>query len=613
MRRTQLIRLSVALASCAVAAGCARRGPPAGPAFDRREVRIPMRDGVRLFAVIMSPRGSSQPLPILLVRTPYGASGWRESEAVPGRYAALARDGYIFVEEDIRGRGRSGGTFEMTRPNRAPGDTSATDEGTDAWDTVEWLIHNVANNSGKVGLFGSSYPGWLAEEALIGTHPAIKAISPQAPMTDTWMGDDWFHQGAFRMAFGFEMAWFMEGDMVDAGPLPVSGDSYAWYLAFPSLSALTERTRAMRLPSWRRFAEHPAYDSVWQRRAFQRAVTRLGVPTLTVGGFWDQEDLLGPQETYRTLERLDTAGINHVVLGPWYHGEWTLPGRDSLGPIHWPGAASDSFLARTLAPWFAWWLHGEGDGRFPDARVFDAATGRWRSFDRWPPREAKARDLYLRAGGVLSFERPASRDGFDQYVSDPADPVPFYRRPIAPIYGRGSHWRTWLVEDQRFVEGRPDVLVWKTAPLTADVTIAGDVAAHLFASTTGSDADWVVKLIDVHPEIAERPDLAGYELMVAADIMRGRYRESWERPEPIPPDSVLPYTVSLHQQFYTFRRGHRIMVQVQSSWFPLYDRNPQTFVPNIFLAPASAYRAATERIYRTARRPSHVELPVLSR
>ncbi len=602
------------------APGCAQQRDSA-PRFERREVMIPMRDGVKLFAVIMAPRGATEPLPILVTRTPYGAEGWEAGDGAPPNLAALAADGYVFVEEDIRGRNRSEGTFVMNRPNRDPRDSAATDESTDTWDTVEWLIHNVPNSNGRVGLFGISYPGWLTEEALIGAHPAVKAISPQAPMTDTWMGDDFFHQGAFRQSYGFEYAWGMEAGEVGAGRLPITGgDTYAWYLSFPSLMALTDSMGALRIPTWQRFIEHPAYDSVWQRRAFERTVTGLSVPTLTVGGFWDQEDLYGPQATFEALERYDRTGINHLVIGPWSHGQWGYPGGESLGNVHWGSETSDTFLITIQAPWFAYWLKGKGSGYFPDARLFDGGRDQWRSFDRWPPGQAKPRALYFHADGRLSFDQPTEREGFDQYVSDPANPVPYRPRPVEVTYSRGSRWARWMTEDQRFVDGRPDVRTWATPPLAADVTIAGDVTAQLFASTTGQDADWVVKLIDVYPdaathapEVVAHPEMAGHELMVAGDIMRGRYRRSWERPEPIPPDSVEPYTVDLHHQLYTFRRGHRIMVQVQSTWFPLYDRNPQTWADNIFLAPADAFRAQTERIYRTASQPSHVAVMVLPR
>jgi putative CocE/NonD family hydrolase len=597
------VAAALALVGSAAAQGA---GAPAN-ALDCREVMIPMRDGVHLHAIIVEPTGPHEALPILMTRTPYGVPGC----PLGGR----APDGHARVWEDIRGRNRSEGVFVMNRPNREPSDSAATDESTDTWDTVEWLIHNVPANNGRVGIVGISYPGWLAEEPLIGPHPAVKALSPQAPMTDTWMGDDFFHQGAFRQSYGFEYSWGMEARMVGAGPLPITGpDAYDWYLSFPSLKALTDSTGAMRIPTWRRFVEHPAYDSVWQRRAFELVVKRLTVPTLTVGGFWDQEDLFGPQATYAALERLDPGGLNHLVIGPWSHGQWGGPGGEQLGNVRWGQATSDTFLLRVQEPWFDYWLKGQGDGQFPKALLFDGGARAWRTFDAWPPPEARPEALYFHADGVLSFEAPAEHAGFDQYVSDPAHPVPYRPRPVEVTYSRGSRWARWMTEDQRFVDGRPDVLSWRTAPLTEDVTIAGNVTARLFASSTGSDADWVVKLIDVYPDSAGAdPGMGGYELMVAGDIMRGRYRESWEHPAPRPPDTVEPYTVDLHYQLYTFRRGHRIMVQVQSSWFPLYDRNPQTFVPNIFLAPASAYRAATQQIYRSAERPSRVEVPVLPR
>ena len=568
--------------------------------YDGREAMIPMRDGVRLFTVIMTPRAAAEPLPLLLDRTPYGATPYVD--------ISLAPDRYIFVSQDIRGRNRAEGTFVMNRPTKDARDSSAVDETTDAYDTVEWLIHNVPNNNGRVGVTGVSYPGWLAEVVLLGPHPAVKAVSPQAPMTDTWLGDDFFHQGAFRQLYGFGYAWGLEGERAGVGPFPTLGnDRYAWFLAFPSLKALTDSMAAMRIPTWRRFVEHPAYDREWQGRAFQRLVTRLSVPTLTVGGWWDQEDLFGAQETYRTLERFDTAGTNFLVIGPWFHSQWAGQGGTSLGNLRFGSATADSFLVRMQAPWWAYWLKGRGDGRFPEAWLFDAGTNVWRSFDRWPPAEATSRGLYLHGNGQLSFDPPAEPTGFDQYVSDPANPVPYVPRSI-----ESQSWTRWMTEDQRFLDGRPDVLSWRTEPLAEDVVIAGDVTARLFASTTGSDADWVVKLIDVYPDsVPDRREMGGYQLMVAGDIMRGRYRRSWERPEAVRPNAVASFTVDLHQQSYTFRRGHRIMVQIQSTWFPLYDRNPQTFVPNIFLAPASAYRAQTHRIYRTSAQPSHVEVMVL--
>jgi putative CocE/NonD family hydrolase len=575
-------------------------GPPV-QAFERREVMIPMRDGVRLLTVILAPRGGGEPLPILLTRTPYGAN------VSPSR--ELLADGYIFVAQDIRGRGRSEGTFVMNRPTRAPRDSAGVDETTDAYDTVEWLVSNVPNNNGRVGIKGVSYPGWLAEVVLLGPHPAVKAVSPQAPMTDTWMGDDFFHQGAFRLTFGFGYSWGMEGEAAGMGPRPEMGDDpFDWYLSFPSLEALTDSFDLLRVPTWRRFVEHPAYDGEWQGRAFQRLVTGLSVPTLTVGGWWDQEDLYGPQATYTTLERYDGADVNVLAIGPWSHGQWSGGSAASLGTLRFASATADSFRLGIEAPWFAYWLKGRGDGRFPEAWLFDAGRNEWRSVEAWPPREAEVRGLYFRADGRLSFEPPPERAGFDEYVSDPANPVPYQARPVERA------WDRWMTEDQRFADERADVLSWQTEPLADDVTIAGGVTARLFASTTGSDADWVVKLIDVYPDsVPDRPEMRGYQLMVAGDIMRGRYRRTWDRPEAVRPNAFEAYTVDLHQQYYTFRRGHRIMVQVQSSWFPLYDRNPQTWVPNIFEAPASAYQAQTHRVQRTAAQPSHVEVMVLPR
>jgi hypothetical protein len=574
-------------------------GPPVR-VFQRRDTMIAMRDGVRLFTTIVRPRTVSEPLPILLTRTPYGAFPYASRE--------LIEDGYIIVSQDIRGRGRSEGTFVMNRPMRAQGDSAAVDETTDAYDTVEWLIHNLANNNGRVGVRGVSYPGWTAEVVLLGPHPAVKAVSPQAPMTDTWMGDDFFHQGAFRLMYGFTYSYNMEREMAGLGPLTEpAGDPYDWYLAFSSLAALTDSFDLLRIPTWRRFVEHPAYDSEWQGRAFQRLVRELTVPTLSVGGWWDSEDLFGPLATYVALERFDTAAVNNLVIGPWSHGQWLGQGGTRLGGLRFGSATADSFRIGIEAPWFAHWLKDRGDGQFPEAWLFDAGTNRWRGFDRWPPYEAEVCRLYFRADGRLSFDLPTGGSGFDEYVSDPADPVPYQRRPV------GRVWAQWMTGDQRFAAERPDVLSWQTEPLEDEVTLAGNVTARLFASTTGSDADWVVRLIDVYPDtVPGRPEMGGYQLMVAGDIMRGRYRHSWEQPEAIRPGAVESYTVDLHQQHYTFRRGHRIMVQVQSTWFPLYDRNPQTWVPNIFEAPASAFRAQRHRVHRTAAHPSHVEVMVLS-
>jgi len=602
MHRSASLALAALLLSAAAAAA---QAPDSG--YTRREEMVRMRDGTRLFTVVLTPPGRAEPLPIILLRTPYGTTGAAEYLGV----RELAGDGYIFALQDIRGRYRSEGSFVMTRP---PAPAGGVDESTDTWDTIDWLVKNVAANNGRVGMFGVSYDGWLTDMALIGPHPALKAVSPQASVGDFWMGDDFFHQGAFRQSYGLEYAWMMEAsnDQSDL-PRPSRFDTYDWYLSFPTLDSLARAVGAARWPTWRRFVEHPAYDEVWRSGALTTHLRHTTVPTLTVGGWWDQEDLYGPQATYRVREATDSAGINYLVAGPWSHGQWLGGPGSALGNAQFGSNTGEHFRREVLAPWFAYWLKGRGDGRFPEARVFDAGAREWRSYGRWPPAGAVATKLYFGPGGRLTFTAPAAPAGADSFVSDPRHPVPYRPRPVEWTYdARGSRWQRWMTEDQRFVDGRPDVLVWQTEPLERDVVLAGDVRARLFASTTGSDADWVVKLIDVYPDSVEgRPQMGGYELMVAGDVMRGRYRNGFERAAPIPPNTVLPFTVDLHQQAYTFRRGHRIMVQVQSTWFPLYDRNPQTFVPNIFHARAGDYRAQTHRIARSARYPSHIEISVL--
>jgi len=580
-------------------ASVARAQQPAPPAADsdyaQSDFMIPMRDGVRLHAVIVTPKNATGPLPILLERTPYGTDGFATRIARSAKRLGL--DGYIYAQQDIRGRFGSEGAFDMNRPPHSG--HAGTDESSDTYDTIDWLVKN-------------SYPGWLTAVAGIGAHPALKAISPQAPMGDAWMGDDFFHQGAFRVSYGLEYSWMMEASSdLSVTPSPARYDTYEWYLSFPTLGALAQAVGADRWPTWRRFVEHPAYDSVWQAHALPRYFTHTTVPTLTVGGWWDQEDEFGPLASYATLDRTDSAGLSHLVMGPWYHGQWFADSGVALGNVRF-GRATGFDFRELQSRWFAYWLKGEGDGKFAEATVYDAGANEWRSFDRWPPKEAEHRRLYLRAGGALSFDPPSTEAGADSFISNLAHPVPYRPRPVERTYSPTSRWRRWETEDQRFADGRPDVLTWQTGPLAQDVTLAGNVVAHLYAATTGSDADWAVKLIDVYPDtVPDRPTMGGYELMVTGDIMRGRYRTSWEHPAPIPPNAVEPYTVDLHQQAYTFRKGHRIMVQVQSTWFPLYDRNPQTFVPNIFKARAADYRARTHRVYRTVQYPSHVEIDVV--
>ncbi|MEO8450118.1 MAG: CocE/NonD family hydrolase [Gemmatimonadota bacterium] len=577
--------------------------------YGRREEMIPMRDGVKLFTIIIAPKTSSAPLPFLFLRTPYSATA-DVGEPFPTEYVRdMAQDGYIFVFQDIRGLYKSEGQFVMNRPWQHG---KGVDETTDTYDTVAWLLANVPGNNGRVGALGISYPGWLTEMVGMSGHPAVRAVSPQAPMTDTWMGDDFFHQGAFRQSYGLEYSYSLETSKDGAEFNVGVYDMYDWYLRQGTLARMTD-TLGKKLPTWRAFIAHPAYDDFWRARAVQRIWTKTTVPTLTVGGFWDQEDLFGPQAVYRALEGNDQAGINRIVIGPWNHGQWAGGTGEQLGKIDFASATGRYFREKIQAPFFAFYLKDKGPLPLAEATVFEAGSNQWRSYDAWPPKAAVRKGLYLHSGGKLSFDPPGSGAPFTSYVSDPAKPVPYRPRPVQPTYYRfGSTWFTWLVEDQRFVDGRPDVATWVSEVLTSDVTIAGDVTARLFAATTGSDADWVVKLIDVYPDrVATDEKMGGYQLMVSSEIMRGRYRKSFEHAAPITPNAVLDFTVDLHQQAYRFKPGHRIMVQVQSTWFPLYDRNPQTYVPNIFLAQPADFKAATHRIYHTTQYPSRVDVGVM--
>ena len=597
VRSLALLLLAAPLLSAQVVA-------PGDSAWQSRMVMVPMRDGVRLRTFIVTPRRTDGPLPILMQRTPYGAANG--VLGFPGPYQYLAADGYVFVFQDIRGRNGSEGRYLMNRPLRT--DSAGVDEATDTYDTIAWLLADLPNTTGRVGGLGISYPGWLATMQALSGHPALRAVSPQAPMTDTWIGDDFFHNGAFRLSYGVEYTYGMEVGEFDVGVY----DMYDWYRRVGVLSNIP-KVLGRTWTSWEGFVAHPTYDAYWKARATQRAIRSTPVAVLTVGGWYDQEDIFGPPATYAAFERSDTGGRNRLVMGPWNHGGWYRAG-DSLGAIAFGDSTGVWYRREVEVPFFAYYLKDRAPLTLPEALVFEGGANAWRRYDAWPPKAATTINLYLREGGRLSFDPPTDTAGaFDAYVSDPAHPVPYRSRPIEVTYSTGSRWREWQVTDQRFVEGRADLLVWATEPLERDVVIAGDLEARLYASTTGTDADWVVKLIDVYPDtVAGGGAMGGYQLMVAGELLRGRYRRSFEHPEPIAADHVLAYTVRIPPQAYRFQRGHRIMVQVQSTWFPLYDRNPQTYVENIFTARPEDYRAQTHRIWRTAEYPSHVMLSALA-
>jgi len=585
----------------------------AAPAYRRTEAMVVMRDGVRLRTVIYAPVSADGSLPFILNRTPYGAGGDENGHPkLATSYKELADEGYIFVFQDIRGRYGSEGGFIMMRPPRDAKLPKAVDEATDAYDTIDWLVRNVPGNNGRVGMLGVSYDGWLTVQALIDPHPALKAVSPQASPADMFMGDDFFHDGAFRLSYGFEYAAQMETSNVDYHFRFDAYDTFEWYLKLGPLANIDAKYLHGKIPTWNDFVAHPDYDAFWKKLAVTPHLARVAVPTLNVAGWWDQEDFSGPLKIYAALEEHDTGRMNSFVAGPWNHGGWAREG-SRLGRIAFGDDTAKYFREKVQAPWFARHLKDKGLFELPEALTFQTGANRWESHDEWPPRRASREiRLYLRPGGALSFDPPKA-DGdreYDGFVSDPSRPVPYRPRPIEPTYDpRGSGWPAWQVQDQRFAHLRPDVLSWETGPLAEDVVLTGDASARLFASTTGTDADWVVKLIDVYPEdVAEDPGMGGYQLMIAGEVVRGRFRRSCERPEPVPAGKVEEYAIDLRQHDHRFLKGHRIMVQVQSTWFPLIDRNPQTYVGNIFLAGEADYRPATHRVYGSKSFPSHVRL-----
>ena len=588
-----------------------------GALFVKTDVMIPMRDGVKLHTEIYAPRNASEKLPLFLTRTPYGLgdddAGYSR---LLGLYREMFADGYIFVMQDIRGRYGSEGQFVMARAPRDRKDPKSIDEGTDTYDTIDWLVKNVPGNNGRAGEAGISYGGWLTAMSLIEPHPALKAVSEQATPADMFLGDDFHHNGAFRLSYGFEYAAMMETGKTNFQFQFDKYDTFEWYLGLGPLSNANKLYFHGTLPTWNDFVAHPNYDAFWQKQAFApyfKDLT-LTVPNLNVAGWWDQEDFFGPMKVYELLEKNDTKHNNFVAVGPWNHGGWARSDGTKLGSVDFGSNTSAYFRERIQAPWFAYWLKDKGTQPLKAAMTFETGANKWRTWDAWPPREGvSARKLYFRGDGKLSFEAPEEkREAFDSYISDPANPVPYRTRPVEETYSEGSRWYTWLLEDQRFVQQRPDTLSWATEPLTDDVTVAGDIVAHLFASTTGTDSDWIVKFIDVYPERFE-PDhkMGGYELIISDEVFRGRFRKSFEKPEAIVAGEVTPFTIDLHTNDHVFLKGHRIMVQVQSTWFPVIDRNPQKFVPNIFEATAEDYQKATQKIWRTAEYPSNVELPVV--
>jgi putative CocE/NonD family hydrolase len=572
---------------------------------------IPMRDGVKLYTQIYEPRVRTEPLPFLLLRTPYG-TGRLDSSRIANSMTELTAEGFIIVVQDIRGRFKSEGQFVMLRQPRESKDPKAIDESTDAYDTIEWLLKNVRNNNGRAGMAGTSYGAWLTVMGTLDPHPALKAAVEQASPADMWIGDDFHHNGAFRLSYGFEYAYMMESskEITDPSAVIDTFDTYDWYLRLGSLANVNAKVAHNKLPTWNDFVNHPNYDAFWKRQGFAPWLNRVTVPILNVAGWWDQEDFYGPIKIYELLEKHDSKNQNFLVVGPWNHGGWSRSDGQKLGKIDFGSKTAQYYRQNVLVRFLAYHLKNKGTPDFPEALTFRTGVNSWEKHDTWPPKSTTARPLYFHADGKLSFTPPpAGADAFDSYISDPANPVPYRQRPIELRSG----WTTWLVEDQRFVDHRPDVLTWSTEPLDADVVVSGKIIAKLFASTTGTDSDWIVKVIDVYPEkYASDPKMGGFQLMIAGDVLRGRYRNSFEKPEPIAPGAVVPYEIGFPANDHVFLKGHRIMVQVQSTWFPVIDRNPQRFVPNIFNAKDTDFQKATQKIYRSGGQASHISLPLLT-
>jgi len=597
-------------------------GSSSGLEFDYRRklskevVRIPMRDGVHLYTEIYRPLDHEEPLPFILMRTPYAPLFFTPEDGYGtwlAGYPDLTREGYIFVFQDVRGTNLSEGEYVTLGPMRDETDPSATDESTDAYDTIDWLVNNVENHNGRVGTLGISYGGYLTTRALVNPHPALKATSPQATCADMFIGDDWHHNGAFRLEYAFDWIMFMETDGGFFGAGTGRYDNYEGFLELGPLSNINKKILHGEAPSWNAFTDHPNLDDYWRKEmcGVLPYIQPVTVPTLNVTGWFDAEDFYGPLQVYTKYEATDDRNLNYLVVGPWPHGGWAGPrsGR-GLGPIDFGSNTSQTFRDEIQGPWFAYWLKGRGELELPEARVFRTGKNFWESYDRWPPTEGiERRNIYLRADGRLSFDAPTERDcnESDDYVSDPDNPVPYRPRPIQGHAG----FSEWQTQDQRLADGRPDVLSYVSDPLEDDLTITGDPMANIFAATTGSDADWVVKLIDVYPDdYPPEPYMGGFQFMVAGEIFRGRYRKSYETPEAIEPGKITPYSFSLRDRNHTFRRGHRIMVQIHSTWFPIYDRNPQTYVDSIYEAVEADFERATQSICRDGEHPSHISLPV---
>jgi putative CocE/NonD family hydrolase len=595
--------------------------------YTKYEHRIPMRDGVKLFTAVYVPKDQDRHYPIMLMRTPYGvapygADAYKDSV---GPSAAFCKEGYIVAYQDVRGLGMSEGEFVNMRPHRDRKEKPTDiDESTDTYDTIDWLIKNVAGNNGRVGMWGISYPGFYVDAGMVDAHPALKAASPQAPVTDWFTGDDWHHNGAFFLPHAFNfLASFgrpraqpgeRRGQRFHHG----TPDGYEFFLRLGPLANANRLYFKDEVPFWNEVMQHGTYDEFWQARDIRRHLKNIKPAVMTVGGWYDAENLFGALETYKKVEASSPGTTNVVVMGPWRHGGWARGEGASLGHVPFDSKTSEFFREKIEFPFFQYYLKDQGTPRFPEAWVFETGSNQWRTFEAWPPRKARPRSIFLQPNGALGFDPPApvaSGPGgalFDEYVSDPAHPVEYTEEIAIGMAG------DYMIRDQRVASRRPDVIVYTSASLKEGLTIAGPIQARLFVSTSGTDSDWVVKLIDVYPDDAPDGDtngpvkFGGYQQLVRGDVMRGKFRNSLSKAEPFVPGQPTPVNFALQDVAHTFRAGHKVMVQIQSSWFPLVDRNPQKFV-DIYNARESDFQKATQRVYHSSEMPSQLEVLELPR
>lgn len=608
------------------------KSPTIKDLYTKKEVQIPMRDGVKLFTAIYSPKDTTKKYPFLMLRTPYGVNPYGEDELRDhlGPNPILEKSGYIFIYQDVRGCYMSEGVFNNMTPHLdVKKSKSDVDESSDAYDTIDWLIKNVENHNGRVGIYGISYPGFYTAASSVDAHPAIKAISPQAPIAD-WFFDDFHHHGAFYLTHAFN---FMSGfGRPRPEPTPTRSwgfahgtpDGYQFFLDLGPLKNANERHFKGDLAFWTEMMDHPNYDEFWQSRNLVPHLHNMPPAVMTVGGWFDAEDLWGPLKIYRSIEAKNPRVTNSLVMGPWRHGQWGRDPGEHLGYVHFGAKTSDFYQEHMEAPFFEYYLKDEGKLDLPEAWAFETGVNEWRRFDHWPPKEAIQRRLYMREKMGLSFEAPNNKETgdsaaaataattYDEYISDPAKPVP-YTEDIAI-----GMTREHMIDDQRFAARRPDVLAYQTPVLEENLTLVGPIYADLWVSTSGSDSDWIVKVIDVFPpdfpnyeDTPPRMKMGGYQMMVRNEVLRGRFRDSYEKPSPFEPNKPAHVRLELQDVLHTFRKGHRVMVQIQSTWFPLVDRNPQKYVENPYYAGEEDFIKATQRVYRTATLPSAIEVLVL--